>query len=182
MNEVKRPAAKRLVRIALMAALLCVCSFLTVPFAVPFTMQTFGVFCALLLLGGKDGTAAILLYILMGAAGLPVFSGFRGGIGHLLGPTGGYVIGFLLSGAVFRLLEKQGERHRAVRWASLLLGLAACYLSGTVWFTAVSAGKGNRIGFAAAMGSCVLPYVIPDLLKAALAVYTAERIRNRIPR
>ena len=84
--------------IALFAALIAICAWLTVPMPdVPFTMQTFGVFAALLLLGGKRGTLSILLYLLLGAAGLPVFSGFRGGIGSLLGTTGGYLVGFFFS-------------------------------------------------------------------------------------
>lgn len=74
--------------IAMMTVVIAVCSWIYVPSAVPFTMQTFGVFCALGLLGGRRGFLAVLLYVLMGAAGLPVFSGFTGGLGQLLGPTG----------------------------------------------------------------------------------------------
>ena len=87
--------------IALMAVLLAVCSWISVPAPVPFTLQTFGVFCALGLLGGRRGSTAVLLYILLGAVGLPVFSGFQGGLGKLLGPTGGYILGFLLSALLY---------------------------------------------------------------------------------
>lgn len=83
--------------IALMAVLISVCSWLSVPSVIPFTMQTFGVFCALLLLGGRRGSIAVLLYIVMGAVGLPVFSNFAGGVGKLMGPSGGYIFGFLLT-------------------------------------------------------------------------------------
>ncbi len=82
-------SARNAALIAMMAVILCVCSWLTVPFTVPFTMQTFAVYCAFLILGGKRGLLAIGLYILLGLVGLPVFSGFRGGPGHLLGLTGG---------------------------------------------------------------------------------------------
>ena len=82
-------STRKLAYTALMAVVLCICSWITVPFAVPFTMQTFAVFCSLLLLGGKLGTLSIGVYILLGMVGLPVFSGFRGGIGHIIGPTGG---------------------------------------------------------------------------------------------
>ena len=75
--------------IALMAVLMAVCSWISVPMEIPFTMQTFALFCALGLLGGRRGTIAVLVYILMGAIGLPVFSGFGGGLGRLLGVTGG---------------------------------------------------------------------------------------------
>ena len=83
-------SVRDMIYIALMAVVLALCSWISVPSVVPFTMQTFAVFCALLLLGGRRGFFAVLLYILLAAVGLPVLSGFRGGIGALLGPTGGY--------------------------------------------------------------------------------------------
>ena len=171
---------KRLTYIALMAVVICVCSWLTVPFTVPFTMQTFGVFCALLLLGGKDGTAAVGIYILMGLVGLPVFSGFRGGAGHIFGPTGGYIIGFLFTGLVYMLTEPWITSRRSLRWASLAVGLILCYMIGTVWFTAVFARRGTYYSLPAALGMCVLPYVIPDFIKMALAVYVSDRVNVAI--
>ena len=95
---------KNEIEIALFAVLLAVFSWTTIPFAVPFTLQTFGVYVALMLLGGKKGTIAIALYILLGAVGVPVFSGFKGGVGALLGPTGGYIFGFLATGLVYILM------------------------------------------------------------------------------
>ena len=169
---------KRLTHIALTAALLCICSWITVPFTVPFTMQTFAVFLALLLLGGKDGTIAICLYLLLGVVGLPVFSGFRGGLGHLLGPTGGYLVGFVFSGVVYMLLEPAIRRNRRVRWAALLLGLLVCYAFGTAWFVLVFARKGTSYSILSALGICVLPYVVPDVLKAVLAVAVSDRVKK----
>lgn len=163
--------------IAMMAVILCVCSWLTIPFTVPFTMQTFAVYCALLLLGGKRGLLAIGLYILLGLVGLPVFSGFRGGPGHLLGLTGGYIIGFLFTGLGYLLMESKlrglGFLPRIVL---LALDLLPCYLVGTLWFTAVSRLHGSEIGFFSALGLCVVPYILPDLLKVVLA----ERICARV--
>lgn len=163
--------------IAMMAVILCVCSWLTIPFTVPFTMQTFAVYCALLLLGGRRGLLAIGLYILLGLVGLPVFSGFRGGPGHLLGLTGGYIIGFLFTGLGYLLMESKlrglGFLPRIVL---LALDLLPCYLVGTLWFTAVSRLHGSEIGFFSALGLCVVPYILPDLLKVVLA----ERICARV--
>ena len=163
--------------IAMMAVILCVCSWLTIPFTVPFTMQTFAVYCALLLLGGRRGLLAIGLYILLGLVGLPVFSGFRGGPGHLLGLTGGYIIGFLFTGLGYLLMESKlrglGFLPRIVL---LALDLLPCYLVGTLWFTAVSRLHGSEIGFFGALGLCVVPYIFPDLLKVVLA----ERICARV--
>lgn len=163
--------------IAMMAVILCVCSWLTIPFTVPFTMQTFAVYCALLLLGGRRGLLAIGLYILLGLVGLPVFSGFRGGPGHLLGLTGGYIIGFLFTGLGYLLMESKlrglGFLPRIVL---LALDLLPCYLVGTLWFTAVSRLHGSEIGFFSALGLCVVPYILPDLVKVVLA----ERICARV--
>ena len=86
--------------IAMFAAVMAVCSWISVPATVPFTLQTFGVFLAVGTLGGKRGSLAVLTYLLLGAVGAPVFAGFSGGIGCILGSTGGYIIGFLFSALV----------------------------------------------------------------------------------
>ena len=170
-----------LVMIAFMAAILCVCAWITIPFTVPFTMQTFAVFCAVLLLGGLKGTFSILLYLLLGIVGLPVFSGFQGGIGHVLGPTGGYMVGFLLTGLAFILMKPLIEKNRRFRYLALIIGLAACYLFGSLWFWIVYTSKGQTMGLWKILTVCVLPYIIPDLLKMALAVFVCDRVRKLIP-
>ena len=169
---------KKLTFTAMSAVLICVCSWITVPFAIPFTMQTFAVFFAVLFLGGKNGTAAIALSLFMGMIGLPVFSGFRGGIGHLLGPTGGYIVGFLFMGIVYMLLEPFIRERRSIRWLALAGGLALCYLTGTLWFLMVAGAQGSSQTFWSALGICVLPYVIPDCAKMVLAVYLSDRVRK----
>ena len=95
-----------MVYIAMGATLIAICSWISIPTAVPFTLQTFAVFFVLLLLGGERGTLAILIYILLGAVGAPVFAGFNGGIGVLLGNTGGYILGFLFVGLIYMLFTK----------------------------------------------------------------------------
>ena len=86
--------------IAVFAVIMAVCSWISVPYVVPFTLQTFAVFLAVGVLGGKRGTLAVLIYILLGCVGLPVFAGFSGGIGVVLGSTGGYIVGFLSSSII----------------------------------------------------------------------------------
>ncbi len=175
-------SARNAAYIAMMAVILCVCSWLTVPFTVPFTMQTFGVFCALLLLGGRRGLLAIGLYILLGLVGLPVFSGFRGGPGHLLGLTGGYILGFLFTGLGYLLMEgKLRKLSFPLRFALLGLDLLPCYFIGTVWFTAVSRLHGSEVGFFSALSLCVLPYILPDLLKVLLAERICSRVAKHLP-
>ncbi len=165
-----------------MTVLICICSWITVPFMIPFTMQTFAVFCSLLLLGGKSGTAAIVLYLFIGLAGLPVFSGFHGGLWHIAGPTGGYMIGFVFCGIIYTVLEPLFGKSRVLRWAALFLGLVFCYFFGTVWFIRVfSSAQGTAYGFMNALSICVLPYLIPDLIKLLLAVFICDRLKRSIP-
>ena len=164
-----------MIYIALMAVVLALCSWISVPSVVPFTMQTFAVFCALLLLGGRRGFLAVLLYILLAAVGLPVLSGFRGGIGALLGPTGGYVLGFLLCALLYLLGEK-----RLPSLALLIAGLLLCYLFGTLWFVYVYSSGGKEIGFGAALALCVLPYLLPDAIKLLLAFVLARRVKKAV--
>lgn len=161
--------------IALMAVVIALCSWISVPAAVPFTMQTFAVFCALLLLGGRRGTFAVALYILLGAFGLPVFSGFRGGIGALLGPTGGYIVGFLLCAVLYWIFE--GKLKDIVL---LIIGNLVCYLFGTVWFVYVYSSGGKAITFGAALMLCVVPYLLPDAIKMLLAFVLSRRVKKLI--
>lgn len=165
------------------AAVICLCSWLTIPFTVPFTMQTFAVIAALLLLGGKRGLLAIGLYLLLGLVGLPVFSGFRGGPGHLLGPTGGYLVGFLFTGLAYLLMEKPLiGRGKLIHTLACTLALIPCYLVGTLWFTAVYSLQGKEMGFFTALGICVLPYILPDIVKTFLAVTVSLRVRKYLPK
>ena len=174
-------------------ALLAVCSWISIPAAVPFTLQTFGVFLTLELLGGRRGLLAILAWLLLGAAGLPVFAGFRGGVSSLLGTTGGYLIGFVFTGLIYMLAERltgaqSGADPRGrvrmslpVRIAVLVLGLAVCYAFGTLWFILVYTRTKGAVGWGTALGWCVIPFVIPDLLKLALAEITAARLKKHLP-
>ena len=163
---------------AVCAALIAICSWISIPAAVPFPMQTFAVFCVLGLLGGKRGPISILVYILLGAVGLPVFSGFRGGIGILFGTTGGYIIGFIFVGLIYWAAEKLLGAKLPLRIAAMVLGLAVCYAFGTAWFMLVYARSSGAIALATALGWCVLPFIVPDLIKMGLAVLLSERLRK----
>ena len=171
-----------LTRTALMTAILAVCGWITVPLPepmVPFTLQTFGVFLCLLLLGGRDGTLAIAAYLLLGAVGAPVFSSFRGGLGVLLGSTGGYLTGFLAAGLLYWLLTARGRGGLRWRLLSCALGLLACYAFGTAWFVAVYLQGGKAISVGSALLLCVAPYLLPDAVKLALAAAISKKIGSR---
>jgi biotin transport system substrate-specific component len=165
-----------LVYIAIGAALIAICSWISIPTAVPFTLQTFAVFFVLLALGGERGTVATLVYVLLGAVGVPVFAGFTGGIGILFGNTGGYIIGFLLTGFIYMLFTKLFKKSFIMKIAALILGLAVCYAFGTAWFMHVYMKSSGEIGLLTVLGWCVFPFIIPDLLKLALAVVVSKRI------
>lgn len=165
---------KSITQISITSVIISICAWLTVPAAIPFTMQTFGVFFALLFLGGKKGTASITIYLLLGALGLPVFSGFSGGLGHLLGATGGYMLGFLLTGLIYMLFERLFGKSLKISVLSLILGLFICYAFGTVWFSIYK----DNMGFLPAFWVCVAPFIIPDLLKLTLAVIVAKKIKK----
>lgn len=165
-----------MVYIALCAGLMAVCSWISVPTAVPFTLQTFGVFTVVGILGGRRGTLAVLLYILLGAVGLPVFAGFTSGIGVLMGTTGGYIVGFLFSALAMWGMERLPGPRRAVLVASMVAGLVVCYTFGTAWFMAVYTRASGAVSLGTVLGWCVLPFVLPDLIKIALAMVVTDRV------
>ena len=166
--------------VAVCAALMAVCSWISIPATVPFTLQTFAVFCSLGLLGGRRGTAAILVYLLLGALGVPVFAGFSGGIGILFGTTGGYLLGFILMGLVYWLGERLSMDSRNVRIISMILGLLLCYAFGTAWFMFVYARQTGAIALGTALAWCVVPFLLPDLVKMALALLLSGRLRKAL--
>lgn len=164
---------KSLVCCGLFAALISVCAWISVPFAVPFTLQTFGVFCALLILGGKHGTTAIVVYVLLGAIGLPVFAGFQSGTGVLFSHLGGFIIGFILTGLIYLVITCFFGNKPQIQLLGLTVGLLACYATGTVWYTLFT----DNTSFRSAFVACVLPFVIPDVIKLWLAFMVSGRIK-----
>ena len=188
----KRLSVADMTYIAVCAVLMAVCSWITIPAAVPFTMQTFGVFLIVQLLGGKKGALSVLVFILLGAAGLPVFSGFSGGIGRILGLTGGYIVGFVVLALIYeaamraagRVLKGARETDRAyTAWKciALIAGCAACYAFGTAWFMAVYQRQSGPITLGAVLGMCVIPFIIPDLIKLILSMVLAKRLKRVLP-
>ena len=164
--------------IALFAVLMAVCAWITIPMTVPFTLQIFAVFAALVTLGGRRGTYAVIVYLLLGAVGLPVGAGFQGGLGWLLGTTGGYIVGFLCIALIYWLMTAKLGESLPVVVAACVLGLVVCYAFGTAWFLVVYARNSGPIGLMTALGWCVFPYIIPDLVKLALAVFLSRRVKG----
>lgn len=180
------------VHIGLAIALIAVGAFITVPFGpVPFTLQTLMVGIVLCLLPPQHSVYAIGGYLALGIVGLPIFSGFRGGIGVLAGPTGGFLVGFLVAMVIIallrsqvtsRLLASKGSDKKATRnypWvvpaldaASLLLFSLISYSFGCGWFMVLTGAT-----LEAALAACLVPFIIPDIVKAVAAFVCVQSMR-----
>ena len=137
-------------------------------------------FAVLLILGGKRGTLAVLLYMIMGAVGIPVFSGFAGGLGVLLGKTGGYIVGFLFMGLIYMLFLRLFGDKTVIRIIALVTGLLICYAFGTAWFMVLYLKNTGPVGLMTVLTWCVFPFILPDLVKMALAFFLSGRVRRFI--
>ncbi len=173
-------SARELSLAAMGTALLTLCSWLSVPAllpsSVPFTLQTFAVCLLPALLGLRLGLWSLGAWLLLGAVGVPVFAGFKGGAAALLGVTGGYLLGFVFTALIVGLAVRYLGRGLPALLGSMLLGLAVCYAFGTLWFVQVYARSSGAVGFGTALAWCVLPYLLPDALKIALAAILTRRL------
>ena len=165
-----------LVHMALGAVLITICSWISIPTTVPFTMQTFAVFFVLSALGGKRGTIAIIVYVLLGAVGVPVFAQFTSGIGILLGNTGGYIVGFIFMGFAYWLIVELLGKKLWVEILAMVIGIVVLYTFGTAWFMIVYAQTNGAVGLAMVLAWCVIPFIVPDLIKLGLALTLARRL------
>ena len=163
---------------ALFVTLLAVGAWITIPIGIPpYTMQSFVLYSALWLLTPRQAFSAVAVYLLMGAIGLPVFAGFQGGLGVLVGPTGGYLLGFLL----MPLIMRGANPTTKSRVLFCALGSLSCYALGTTWYIVAYAGV-SLAGVGAALVQCVLPFLLPDALKLALAVLVCKRMEPLLKR
>lgn len=170
--------SREIALVALFASLLVLCSWISIPAPIPFSLQTFGVFLSLGILGGKLGTLSVGIYIIMGLVGLPVNAGFQGGITHLFSPTGGFLIGFLLSSLLFWLIEKVMRKSSITILLSMIIGLLTCYIAGVSWFMMIYSMNNKEASLSYALGLCVLPYIIPDIIKLILAYRLSLRLQK----
>ena len=145
-------------------------------------MQTFAIFLCLNILGAKKGLISIIIYILLGIVGLPVFSGFNSGIGALLNVTGGYIIGFIFSALTFWLVTELFNKkpRKTINLIASFAGLIVCYIFDTLWYILLFIKNGDTISFTSAFTICVLPFIIPDILKILLSIAVSEKIKNHI--
>lgn len=161
---------------ALMAAFICIAAPFVIPVgAVPLSLATLAVYLSGALLGSKKGTAAVLIYLLIGAVGLPVYSGFTAGFGQLFGITGGFLIGYVPCAFLTGLLS---DIFQGKLWGIALgmaVGTLSCYLFGAVWYIVLT-----DVDFIAAVMICVVPFIPTDMLKIAAACAISVPLKKRL--
>ena len=173
-RDMNKDFTRSLTRISLFAALMAVSALIYIPLPVPITLQTLVMFSALFILGGRDGSIAVFVYILLGALGLPVFSGFSGGVARLLDASGGYILGMLAGALLYWLLDVVFPKRAALKVVNSAICLLTIYVFGTLWFTFVYANGEKTLG--AVLLACVVPFIIPDAIKIYLAYYISKKI------
>lgn len=176
MKDLSKQSTRRMTLAALMAAVMCVLGPLSLPIgAVPISLTNLAVALAVWLLGPKWGAVSVAVYLALGAVGLPVFSGYAGGLAKLAGPTGGYLAGFVPMALIAGLVLERTGYHPFRGWLGLVLGTAVCYGFGTLWFMAQ---MGCTLGHALAV--CVYPFILFDLVKMGVACVLGPVLRRRL--
>lgn len=172
----KRITIYQLCVTALMAAVMCILGPMSVPIgAIPVSLTNLVIYLSVYLLGAKLGTLSCIVYLLLGMAGLPVFSGYSGGLARLAGPTGGYLAGFVFMAFISGLFIEKSSASLVWSVTGMILGTGVLYLFGTVWYVILT-----DCPVAVALAACVQPFVIFDLIKIALATFAGRRVRGRL--
>lgn len=158
------------------AIILTVCSWICIPSPIPFTMQTFAIVAVSLFLGKKCASLAVLVYILLGIVGIPVFAGFKTGVTALSGPTGGYILGLLFLPIIICSISAIKPESFTLSLLSALCGIVFLYTFGTIWYLLFITNSPD--GFFAVASVCVFPFVVPDVLKCILAVICVKKLKR----
>ncbi|MEQ2576308.1 biotin transporter BioY [Mediterraneibacter faecis] len=165
---------KQMVLIALMTAVTCVLGPLSIPLPfspVPISLTNFAIFLAIFVLGMKNGTISFIIYLLLGAVGVPVFSSFRGGFQVLAGPTGGYLIGFIFLALIMGFALDHFDRKLVPTIIGMIIGMAVCYAFGTVWLA-----KLLSLSFKEGLMMGVIPYLPGDAAKIIIAAIVGPKL------
>ena len=167
-----------MIYIALGAALMAVCAWISIPIGeIPITLQTLAVCLVAGLFKTKRAVCSTLIYILLGAIGVPVFAGFKSGFGVLAGPTGGYIVGFVFTALIVGFVS---DKMKVRLWAvaiAMVVGIAVCYMFGTAWFYVYMQSK-KAVTLSYILGLCVVPYIVPDVVKTVVACVLVSRLKK----
>ncbi len=160
---------------ALLAAVICVLSPFTIAIGpVPLSLATFSVYLTATITGAKRSFISTLIYLLLGLAGLPVFSGGAGGLSKFAGPTGGYLIGYLFIAIIGGLFADKTNKIYLII-IGMIIGTAVLYAFGTAWFVKVTESD-----LSYALSVCVLPFLLPDLVKILVATFAGSMIKSAL--
>lgn len=177
-KKVKKFKTIDMIYVGLAAAIIAVCSWIKIPVGpIPFTLQTMAVCLIAGLFGWKRGTFATVIYICLGAVGVPVFSGFTAGLGVLAGPTGGYIVGFIFTAIIVGLVS---DKTKGKLWCivlAMILGIAVCYAFGSAWFYIYKLSS-EPMSIGAVLGACVVPFLLPDAAKIVVAAILTNRLKG----
>lgn len=171
---------KRIALIGLMTAVICVLGPVSFPLPispVPVSLGVLGVLLAAYLLGMKWGTVSCLIYLLIGLVGVPVFTGYSGGVGKVLGPTGGYLIGYLFLSLLTGFFVGKWPAKWPLHLAGMILGTAAMYLFGTLWL-----GYLMKYSFLEALWVGAILYIPAELVKITITLSLGGLIRRQLMR
>ncbi len=161
---------------AVLAAVICILGPLSVPIGIiPVSLTPLGIYLAIYILGQKKGTIAVCVYILLGLAGMPVFAGFTGGPQKLFGPTGGYIVAYILTALIAGYAVEHFYDNVFLQFAGMFLGLIVLYVIGTIWLAFQA-----HMTFLQALSAGVLPFVIFDIMKIVLALFVGRAVRSRL--
>ncbi len=181
-SNTKNSNLYKLVLTGIFAAVVAVCSWISIPLPftqVPINLAILGVLLAGGLLGSKYGALSLIIYILIGAVGVPVFAGFGAGLSTLAGPTGGYIVGYILCSAVAGIgssVTSKAAKHPTLRLAFFMaLGVLACYAFGTIWYVILM-----KTSLWVGLVSCVFPFIPLDAIKIAGALFLVKRLHKLI--
>ena len=167
---------REMVFTAICAAIICVLAPISVPIgAIPISLGTFAIYFTAALLGGKRGTFAVIVYILIGMVGLPVFTGMRGGAGVLFGATGGYIIGYIPLALLTGVFSDMKSKFHWTMPVGMVLGTVALYAFGTAWYMIMSGST-----LMAALAACVVPFLLFDSIKMVLSTILAVPLKARL--
>ncbi len=171
-------SAKKTALIGILAALICVLAPFSFPLgAIPISLTTLAIYTVSCSVSTKLALPAVIIYVLLGAAGLPVFSSFTGGFQCIAGLTGGYIIGYIPCAFIISFLTEKYENKKFVYPLSMILGTVVCYALGTVRYVQLA-----ECGFATALTVCVLPFIIGDTVKIAAASCVGITLKKRLKR
>ena len=166
--------------IGLSVALITVCSWISIPLTIPITLQTLGVCLVCGLFGAKRGVLSTIIYLILGTVGIPVFAQFTCGLGIITGPSGGYLIGFILTAVIVGVTSDKFSEKRWTVPIAMIIGILACYAVGTVWFSVVYSKSNKPASLLTILGWCVFPFIPFDAMKIAVAALLTRKLKKHI--